>query len=131
MSQNKTVQYRSGAERSFAQIIELLPQLLGGEFTACEVLRWTHEALRFNLGGHWYKPDFLVTLDCPGNAIMEVIVEVKGTREAKGYTRTRQNVNGVAALYPEFVVVEAIGTGSNWQFEIVSRQPFTRWANGL
>jgi hypothetical protein len=99
-------QYDSRGEEWYARI----GYLLTGDELGSEVVLTQYHALKVNLPGGSYEPDFLHIL-ADGRL---VIVEVKGSREQKGYRDARAKLRAAADLYrwATWLEIRADGRGA-------------------
>jgi len=95
-------QFRSEYEGAFAQIAHAL---LADEFGS-PVERLDYEPVTWNLPGNRYTPDFVAIL-ADGRIVH---VEVKGSRQQRGYRDARSKLREAAAMHPEYTWVEAVVT---------------------
>lgn len=95
-----TSRFKSGEEVYFndhvEQILKTIPDL-----AMCHVIQATYEGISFQIPGGSYTPDFYVVME-NGVFHFQLCVEVKGSRHQAGYRESKQRLNAVAALYPDF-----------------------------
>ena len=93
--------YKSGAERSMAERLELLKLSAG-------IDHWRYESQKFKVGGGWYTPDYQVIAF--GHMLQ---IEVKGHWREAAKLRYRS----AAMEYGEYIWVVAKVTRGGWNFE--------------
>ena len=102
--------YKSNCERRFA---DLGPTLLGAHFGA-ECLVFEYEPCRWVIPGGHYKPDWLCVLsDC-----RVVYVEVKGSKNQRGYRDARAKLRAAKSVYPWWVWCEVVES-EGWKVEVI------------
>ena len=106
--------YRSGAEADFARI----GLALMGSYCECDVAVMTYEPEAFNLPGGHYTPDFRCILT-DGRI---VFIEIKGSREQKGYRDARSKLRAAAALNPWYTWYEVICCRGQWNVERIKAE---------
>lgn len=84
-----------------------------------------YEWVTFRVPGGMYTPDFIYIFE--NNEI--AFVEIKGSKKQRGYVSTRQKLRATASLNPWFYFFEAVGSGSNWNVELV--EPELRFVENI
>ncbi len=116
--------FRSKAERFFWSMCPIFPQIVP-ELKGFDVVKFQYEAITFHLPGNVkYCPDFYLRLE-KENYFLICIVEVKGTKKAKGYATTRTKLSQCAGIYPEYVFFEVLATSNQITgIELLTKPPF-------
>lgn len=120
MTNRRSDGFASGEEAAFfanaKQIIEAVPCLRGYMMESV-----IYEGLAFNLpGGVRYTPDFIIRMS-NDHSIIQVVVEIKGSKRQRHYRETHARVRNVSALYPQFAFLEVfMSRGKVKDIEIVN-----------
>lgn len=119
---------KSKEEELFSKQIKILfaaePALAGLTFLSA-----TYEAIKFQLPGGLYTPDFYIKAELPDGTRALIQVEIKGSKSQKGYRSSRQKLRAAASLYPEFIwltVVMDRGLGRIAEIEVMNVKEFLR-----
>jgi len=118
--------FRSEEERIFWGFANVFPQLVP-ELEGLRVDACSYEAIRFDLGGTSYTPDFYFRLLNDDGYTVLAFIEVKGSKFQKGYRDTRTKLLNVSSLFPEYAFFEVMVNSRLRRIESVkrvSKKPF-------
>lgn len=107
--------YKSQHERWFARFGQYALESHFG----CAVVRMNYEPCSWRLPGGRYTPDFYAILE-DGRV---VFIEVKGSRQQRGYRDAMSKLRAAAALHPEFVWCECLVGQNGRKLELEVLKP--------
>jgi len=107
-----TPAYKSKTEGYWADIGHVY---IADEFDA-RVVHSHYEPFNINLGGHYWKPDFLHILETG----QQIIVEVKGTKRHKGFATSLIKIKDAARMFPYWTFVLAVGGAKGFELETIN-----------
>lgn len=111
--------FKSKEERIFWGLCSVFPQMVEG-LEDYQVIGQSYEAIRLQVAGGAYTPDFYLKLKKVDHLLL-VLIEVKGSKKQKGYTNTRIKLNSAAALFPEFAFFEVMVDSRLQRLSVIER----------